>query len=169
MRSLRITAVVTVIIGLVMGGVMASSGPLISHSVDNSRALNLQFKRAVYAVEHFRSSNDRLPNGAEFASLPIAAGSYIVEFMPDGFDQCDGDEETFRTVPPGSYVLAAWRGEWWECYASSSGRSTLLLNASDYGFSGNAVLDGGAFMFIAGGLAMILWIGQATWRRSARD
>jgi hypothetical protein len=160
--------VLIAIAGLALGGMMAASQSLLDHTVENSRTLDRQFKHAALQLQRFRKGAGRPPNESEFTSLPAAnQGRYHIEFMPNGFDQCDSQTEAFRSIPRGTYVLIAWRGEWWECYAPASGRSTLLLNASDYTSSGSQMADGVILMTIAVGLASFVWIGRVPWRRSA--
>jgi hypothetical protein len=156
------------VVGLAIGGLIAQSEPSVARSIENSNIMHRQFQLAASRIEQFRTRAGRLPTAREFGLLAARkdADRYEVEFMPDGFAQCDDQAEAFASIPSGTYVLTAWRGEWSECYAPASGRSTLLFNASEYAIFGSQVADGLAMSLVGLLAAIALWFGRLPWMRS---
>lgn len=123
----------------------------IDHTIENSSRLERRFGTVADAMEGFRKSHGRLPDAKELgAVLPSASsGSYEVMVAPSGFDQCDRDATKYGQLAGSNYVLIAWRGEWWECYAPTRHMSTLLLEPAAYTMFGTVWLDTVAFLTFA--------------------
>ena len=111
--SALLLVLVAVFCGLML--LMYTDQGLIEHSLANARAIDLNFRRAQAEIVRFENRNGRLPTHDEMPHPGSSAAEsvYAVHFFPEGFDECDGDPISFKTIPPGSYVLAVWRGEWW--------------------------------------------------------
>jgi len=158
----RIGSVLFVLAGLYFCVVAAGNSGGIEHTVENSRKLNQQFRSAAQSIKEFETRSGRLPTEAEFhAMLPTRRNSqYDLFLSPQGFAECDGAGKRYSQLPVRDYVLAAWRGEWFECSAPTKGWSTLLLNPRDYAMTRSVILDSAVFAFIATGcfgLAIWLW------------
>ncbi|WP_183925601.1 hypothetical protein [Sphingomonas sp. BK069] len=129
------------------------------HTIQHSLRLNHQFRSAANAIEVFRRSHGRLPNAREFGAVSPSAGpeDYEIVLAPAGFQYCDRDTTEFAKMAGPDYVLAAWRGEWWECYAPTRHISTLLLDRAAYSMFGAAWLDTLVFLtFAAASMAAAL-------------
>jgi hypothetical protein len=70
--------------------------------------------------------------------------------------------EKFGSCPKNSYLLAYWRGEWMEYYASWKDQTSLEFNPATYYFSGSKHTDGAALTLLAIG---ILYSGTICWPR----
>lgn len=125
------------------------NGAGIDHTIENSLRLDGQFRIVADAVEGFRRNHGRLPNAKELgAVLPSARSeSYQISVASPGFDQCDSDAAEYSHLADSDYVLIAWRGEWWECYAPTRHMSTLRIDPAAYTMLGTAWLD--TVMFLA--------------------
>ncbi|MGB3796516.1 MAG: hypothetical protein WA957_09475, partial [Alteraurantiacibacter sp.] len=123
----------------------------IDHTIEHSLRLDSQFRIAADAIEGFRKSHGRLPNAEERSAVlpPDSLGHYEVWMAPSGFAQCDRDAAKYGHLAGSDYVLIAWRGEWWECYAPTRHMSTLLVEPAAYTMFGAVWLDTVAFMAFA--------------------
>lgn len=101
----------------------------------SDRAYQAQFQHA--AAELARTG--RMP---ETAPAGTPEGASIYPLATGGWD-CPA---AFSVPPSDRLVLSFWRGEWTECYAHPSGRTTLRTSLV-------AQMQGGA-----GQLLLILWI-----------
>lgn len=93
------------------------------------RAYYQQFKAAAAYIE----KNGKLPatelggwRNTGDAGLPIRSSPQIP-------DDCD---PSFKKAPADRLILSFWRGEWRECYAYPSGRTTLPMSVQAYLLSG---------------------------------
>ena len=94
------------------------------------RAYYQQFRQAAAYVDR----NGHLPTEAELRRRTVyLEGVTIwssVAIMPQG---CDAE---FFQAKSDRFVLGFWRGEWSECYAYPSGRTTLPMSVTAYLASG---------------------------------
>lgn len=134
-----ITAALLAVAGLIVLLAAAIYGHLVYETVSNSERLDRQFREAVVAIGSFEQSHGRRPTDEELEPLLEPQGNAM--FADVGFDQCEGNSSAFANLREPDYVLAIWRGEWWECYAPTRGMSTLVMDPSRYAFSGYVVLD----------------------------
>lgn len=132
-------AVLMVLVGLFLLFAAAVYGHLVYETVSNSERLDRQFREAVAVIGSFEQSHGRRPTDEELEPLLEPQGNAM--FADVGFDQCEGNSSAFANLREQDYVLAIWRGEWWECYAPTRGMSTLVMDPSRYAFSGYVVLD----------------------------
>jgi hypothetical protein len=85
--------------------------------------------------------------------LPFAGGNGIGPLLRLENGDCDGG---FRKEPGDLFVLGFWRGEWTECFAYPSGRTTLPMSVWSYLGSGLGV-DWGIYFLLAAGLGWAAW------------
>lgn len=104
---------------------------LLRQQVAEDRVHLAEFERAAAYAEAYRQQHRQLPDdltlrrwaesqrpGGFASSLSIAATGCT--------------EEGFAVDKRDSFVLSAWRGEWSECYAAPSGRTTMPLSVAGY-------------------------------------
>jgi len=143
--SLILSALVAVVVGL--GGLASAY-----HTVENSRELDVRFKTAEQSISRFRHSHGgRLPARDEWDGVLQGEGkgdTLVLAVRPKD-TQCEENAAEFRRLPNSQYVLIAWRGEWWECYAPAANLSSLSLRPEDYTISGYVWLDFIAFIALA--------------------
>ena len=93
------------------------------------RAYYQQFRAAAAYIEKNGQLTDNEPGGWRNT---VGHGP-LIRSSPDIPDDCD---PSFKKAPADKHVLSFWRGEWTECYAYPSGRTTLPMSAKAYLFSG---------------------------------
>lgn len=147
----RAAAALLVLVAAVACLMAVVTGGSIDHTIQNSALISGRFKSAANAIDSFHKSHGRLPSGTELDAVlpPDNLGTYLILVAPSGFDQCDRDTKTYRDLRGSDYVLIAWRGEWWECYAPTKSMSTLLLQPADYTMFGAVWRDRLAFLSFA--------------------
>ena len=92
-----------------------------------------QFKTAAAYIDR----SGKLPAGEELRSLESATtGPSIWPSLTTTPLDCD---PPFSKAPADRLVLSFWRGEWSECYAYPSGRTTLPRSGRSYLLSGLGV------------------------------
>jgi hypothetical protein len=160
-----------------LAGLYACLGLLVSlisldHTIANAQRLNRQFRQVAAVIETFQHSKSRFPTSIELKQLlPLQlADAYEIALYPGGFDQCESDPKTFQGLGNNEYVLVAWRGEWWECYVPSRGKTTLALAPEEFTVTGRLMVDRISFVIFAifsFCSAFFLWRGTAGLKRSA--
>ena len=109
-----------------VGGTM----PLIPPSqAAKDRAYYQQFKIAAAYID----KNGQLPESEPGGWRNPVGDGPLIQSSPDISDDCD---PAFKKAPADKRVLSFWRGEWTECYAYPSGRTTLPMSVEAYLFSG---------------------------------
>ena len=95
----------------------------------NDRAYYEQFKDAAASIEKNQqvSAEEVLRRIQPFQSYPYIQSSPTIPL------DCN---PSFRKAPTDRLILSFWRGEWTECYAIPSGRTTLPMSVSAYLLSG---------------------------------
>jgi hypothetical protein len=122
---LGLIAIAFVLIGTTMPFMLPSQAT-------KDRAYYQQFKAAAAHMDR---------NGRLLASEPggwrekDGTGPLIQSSVKTPFD-CD---PSFKRAPADRLVLSFWRGEWTECYAYPSGRTTLPMSVGAYLLSGVGV------------------------------
>lgn len=122
--------------------------------VEKDKAYYREFQRVSAIVADYESENGRLPDGDAFSRL--ASGTDMIGLFksPAGRDRCDG----FMEADSDSFVLKSWRGDWFECFAYPSGRSTLAVSPKDIMFGWGSQVAVGLVLCIAGfWAALFLW------------
>src|SRR5262245_53307874 len=122
------------------------------------RAYYQQFKQAAaYAADYARTHKGRLPDENALRALKDTTNARSIWASLSFSDQlCDGG---FRQGPTDQFTLWFWRGEWAECFAYPSEKTTLPMSVSAYLLGGLGVewavywLIGGTAAFAAFRLA----------------
>jgi len=105
----------------------------IGQTVEKNRRIDAEFKTIADVVGSFKQRMKRLPSDDELHRiLPYTEATRPLAIeVSSQFNQCDNQTDAFANFKSG-YVIAIWRGHWWECFAPSSGMSTLGLSSLDY-------------------------------------
>ena len=159
----RTVAILLGLIALWLGLLGLPHDSSVEHTIKKIQRLDRQFKKSAVVIDDFQQAHGRQPTPAEFEAIaPKARGDlYDISLKPGGFDLCVRDNAAFSRVGQDEYVLTAWRGEWFECYAPAKRRSTLLLNPNAYTLLGRHWLDTAFFLVIASfcfAVSIRLWI-----------
>ena len=159
----RIAAMLLGLIALVFGLLAEGKEYSIDRTIEKSQRLDRQFNKSAVVIDDFRQTHGRQPTPDEFEAIaPKGRGDlYEISLKPGGFDLCIRDNATFSRIGQDEYVLTAWRGEWFECYAPAKRKSTLLLNPNAYTLLGRHWLDTAFFLVIASlcfAVSIRLWI-----------
>ena len=116
----------------------------IDEGIRNNQEIAALFNQSRQFVSDFRKQNGRLPSPGEFdrwaaghgnelktptlASIKLAARPFPKEAV-----------EEFGEPPDECYLLATWRGEWFDYFSSWQGRTSMYLSRRDaYRFGSNA-------------------------------
>lgn len=120
--SFALIAIALTIIGTMMPRMLPAQAA-------RDRAYYETFKAAADSIR----ANGRLPaeevlrRTQTLQSYPFIRSSLTIP------SDCD---RSFKTAPGDRLVLSFWRGEWTECYAHPSGRTTLPMSVRAYLLSG---------------------------------
>jgi hypothetical protein len=117
---------------------MAAELPFQLHrQAQQNRAFYQQFRQAAaHATDYAGRHQGQLPDDEALRRLgdtSDARGIWASLTSSDG--DCDGD---FRPEATDRFTLRFWRGEWSECFAYPSGKTTLHMSLSAYLRSGMA-------------------------------
>lgn len=93
------------------------------------RAYYQQFKAAAAYIDKNGQLSESEPGGWR----NIAGDGPLIRSSFDIPEDCD---PSFNKAPADKRVLSFWRGEWTECYAYPSGRTTLPMSVKAYLLSG---------------------------------
>lgn len=123
--------------------------------VEENREIVSTFEAAAAYAHAHQAARGRLPTGDELRrwgegqELGWSASSLSI-----GGEGCG--QEGFVAAPGDRFVLSVWRGEWFECFASPSGRHSLPMSVGAY-------LTGPVGMSLLFYLALALALGWAGW------
>jgi hypothetical protein len=147
----RVIAALLVLLALTACVLAMANRAGINHTVKNSQLLDKQFEVATTAIEAFRMKNGRRPYSKEWDAVLARSKGYPYDVMvaTSGFSACDRDAASYERLAGKDYILIAWRGEWYECYAPTKSMSTLIFDASQYAILGTIWLDTVMFAGIA--------------------
>lgn len=130
---LTLLAGIALIVGIFSGfGLFDTSG------VDFERTVLLDFKQAETFVQNYQTrqnhlpSNDDLDAWIEHTSLDSARIGGLMVIRPAPIRFCTEKNDQFESVPGDRFVLSIWRGEFYDCYASPSGKNTLVLSKTEW-------------------------------------
>lgn len=99
--------------------------------VEENREIVSTFEAAAAYAHAHQAARGRLPTGDELRrwgegqELGWSASSLSI-----GGEGCG--QEGFVAAPGDRFVLSVWRGEWFECFASPSGRHSLPMSVGAY-------------------------------------
>jgi hypothetical protein len=148
-------------IGLILGFLYAlTADNSVSGTIGHSRSIEASFQKAIAFVENQKKVNGRLPTLDEFKSWsekfpdqPFSPKG--IRFIESSFPQEAIDK--FGSPTSEAYLLAFWRGEWDEYYASWANKSTLQFDPRTYHVLGSGVADG-AIVIILSALFLVMAI-----------
>ena len=162
-----LTAALLLVLGAFFALVLlhASTGAsMIDDTLEHSRELESDFREAARFVEGFRAQRGRLPNKDElekWSEHRFRLTPFIVDTR-GGYTWREA-LAAFGSPPRGGFILAIWRGEWMEYYASWSGMTTMPSDESAYYFFGSRAADrtiSGLCLLICFAAALGLWKGR---------
>lgn len=113
-------------------GLIAGLFALIGTAVPFRVQVQAADDRAYY--DHFKvtaagiDENGPLPSVEVLVKMERAPREPLILSSLTKPSDCDS---SFKPAPEDRFVLSFWRGEWKECYAHPSGRSTLLMSFQD--------------------------------------
>jgi hypothetical protein len=159
-------AMLLAILGLLIAWMAFDTGH-VNRTLESSRVIDANFKRAAAFVDQYRETAGRVPTAAEFSKwteqFPTRGHSIQnIELRTAPFSP----EVTARhgSPPADSYALTYWRGEWEESYASWTRRSSMTFDPSAYYIFGSRWMQiAAALAFAIVMLLAALWI----WPRRA--
>jgi hypothetical protein len=106
---------------------------MLPSQVAENRIYFQQFEKAAAYV----NSHGKLPDKDVLAAWAEQVGSgSIWNSLVDQAFNCDPG---FAKAPSDRFVLSFWRGEWSECYAYPSGKTTMPMSVGGYLWSGLGV------------------------------
>lgn len=151
--SVVVRVIATFLLLLAISALVLTIGSrtLIEHTIHNSRIIQREFDKTESLISEFGNQNGRLPTDDELQTLIERTNkfNYSPTIFPSGYDDCDSNPNDFATAPKGSYVLGIWRGEWMECYAPTSGKTTVTFTTKDYTLFGSFLADEIAAIILA--------------------
>ena len=122
----------------VIFAMLAIATPLMLRSqAADDRAYYQQFRQAAAYID----KNGHMPTPEQLRSMGWPPNSPVISLVV-GWTDC---EAPFEKLKSDRFVLGFWRGEWSECYAYPSGKTTLPMSVRGYILSGlgrNIVLYG---------------------------
>ena len=164
----RLFAIVVGLAGLfvlAMAAILAASDEDVEQTIANSRQIESMFTTVASYIDDFRKKEGRFPNVAELDywkhAQPRDAYSVHEVFLESPGISKDLIQQ--HGMPPqGAYVLAYWRGEWFEYYASWARKTTLVFDKRSYYVLGSSIADGLAIATFA---VLLLVLAGWLWRR----
>jgi hypothetical protein len=151
LRKLASIVLCLVAIICLLLGVSVTPDSWIESTIENGRAIEQSFRLAVSHIEEFRKKNARLPTPGEYQNwakvTPNLGMAGQMDLVIDQFPR-EGIEE-FGNPTAGAYLLKYWRGDWYEYYASWSGRSSIALDKEAFYAFGNRYVDIAVFLALS--------------------
>ncbi|WP_156398321.1 hypothetical protein [Caulobacter sp. Root1455] len=128
---------------------------------EKDQAYFRQFEQAAKIVDSYSRENGKLPDDPTFGRLvgrPDGMGFFLT---PSSDGSCEG----FTKGETDRFVLSLWRGEWSECFAYPSERTTLALSRWDQlrGFGPQLVV---LCLLAAVALWAMAWLWKASFRHN---
>lgn len=163
----RLTATIIVLVSLlfVFSAFVGEEGA--DHTVANGRVLESRFRSAASKAQGFAHRTGRLPTQGELDLLmthePPSSSAYSTQpvyIYPPDFKDCEGSESILAELRRSEYILAIWRGEWMECFAPSSGVSTVAVRPEFFTITGSFVGDKVASILL---LLVTLIVARSIW------
>ena len=119
-----------IVIALVSAFIGTTMPLMLPRQAADDRLYYQQFQAAAAYV----NKNGHLPTGQAIEALrPHSNEPSIWSSLTTEPLDCDPE---FAKAPTDKLVLSFWRGEWSECFASPSGRTTLSMSVTGYLVSG---------------------------------
>ena len=106
-----------------LSGAATMSGLLSSDQLAREREFSRNFRQTEAYVAAYQARQSRLPSESELQTWAAAKG---VGLFTTNLTLNGCMNENFEKEKNDRFVISFWRGEWDDCYASPSGRTTLL-------------------------------------------
>lgn len=152
----RVASIFVGLLALLMLAVTIGIALEAPSKVEKDKAYYREFQRVSALVADYESENGRLPDQDAFSRFASGTDMFGPFKSPAGRDRCDG----FKEADSDRFVLKSWRGDWFECFAYPSGRSTIAVSAKEITVGWGSQLATGAALCIAG-----FWAALVLWRR----
>ena len=158
-------AFIGIIIGLLYALIVDNS---MARTIEHSRLIEASFWKAVTFIEIQEKEKGRLPTSSEFEKW---ASKYPRRpYTPNGIRFIDSEFpkdaiKEFGDPPSGSYLLAYWRGEWEEYFASWVQKSTLIFDPKRYHMLGSKIADSAVVVLIC---VLFLFLAVKLWPKKFR-
>jgi hypothetical protein len=160
---------------LLLAAIVLAIGTFSGVMLFDTRSLNVErmvlqdFQRTEKFVQGYQARQKHLPSDADLdawvkqAPLDYTREDGFLHIRPSPIHFCN-EKDTFGSAPGDDFVLLVWRGEIFDCYASPSGKNTLLLSKTDwlknnlkaFGLISAALLATGAVL-LYGGIRLFRW------------
>lgn len=143
----RAAAVLFALIGALFFLMAISLPSDLKRQAEKDRIYYQQFRQAAtYAAAYARQHKGLFPSDEELQALGDTSNALgIWASLSASGGECDGG---FKQDPTDQFTLWFWRGEWGECFAYPSGKTTLSMSATDY-FSSGMWLDWAIWWLVA--------------------
>jgi hypothetical protein len=147
----EITALLTALFTALIAAAIVFSIGLVPHTMSNGSEIEAAFLRAQEFVDQSIKATGRIPIKSEFYEWRSGKGQWVssielAKYATSNFEL----RSRFGELPPDTYVLSVWRGEWSEYYVQGKGstvESALGLYSSAIGLALGAC-----------GLSAVLWL-----------
>ncbi len=131
------------------------SKDIMEYSLHKSKGIEKIFQYTAKKIEKFRLEKNLYPTAKEFEEWKDELAEFglygeILKYYSHDYPSEAISE--FGQPKDNGFVLAVWRGEWFEYYASWNSRSTLPKSLADYYATGNRWGD--FILFISIGLVL---------------
>ena len=136
-------------------------GSSLDHTIEKNHHIEKSFKQSAEFVQNFLENNMRLPSQSEFDEWTTTQkqnDSFVEGMQLISSNYSDEAIEKFGTPKAGAYLLAIWRGEWYEYYASWTDTNSLSFNKKDYYMLGYWWADALLILGIGVTLLLLCWL-----------
>lgn len=127
MRALAFVALTIVVVFFGLAGIVM---PLtLASQAARDRSYYQEFEQVAAYAGRYVQQNGQLPDDALLRHLDLHAADPMISSLTTSPMACDPN---FKKAANDRFVLSFWRGEWSECYAYPSGRTTLPMSIDSY-------------------------------------
>jgi hypothetical protein len=150
--------------GLILAASTGAS--IVGQRIENNRKLESDFQKTSQFVKSFLAHRGRLPNDDEIEDWSKRHLSWARPFLVVRNGPFSAEAlAAFGPPPRNGFIIAIWRGEWMEYYASWSGMTTMPFDQSAYYQFGSQAAD----RLISGlGLLVCFAGGFGLWKSRSR-
>jgi hypothetical protein len=118
-------------------------------TLPSQAARDREYYQRFEAAAAYIRNNGQLPASELGGWRETVGNGPLIRSSSKAPSDCD---QSFEKAPADSIVLSFWRGEWTECYAYPSGRTTLPMSVRAYMLSGVG-MNLTIYWLLAGGAA----------------
>ena len=155
---LEIAALLAALLTALIAAALVFSIGVVPHTVANGSEIEAAFLRAEEFVGQSIKATGRVPTKSDFHEWRSGKGKWVPSIELAKYSTSNFElRSRFGELPPDTYVLSVWRGEWSEYYVQGKG-STVDSAFSLYSSSIGLALG-------ACGLSAVLWLFARTLKR----